>query len=114
QPHRLAVVGLVVADHPAATTQADLTHADEALGWARSLAEQSGPVVAGSADVTPTLFAPAAILPAQEVARLPEIDAATYVERDERGPLAYFLGSDTHVVTRRKELGLVRPHAHLL
>ncbi len=111
--HRVAVVGLVVPDHPEATSEADLAHADDALAWARGLLdaprEEVDPVA-----VTPTLFAPATLLPAQDVTALPGLDDATYVERDDDGPLAYFLGADTHVVTRRKELGLVRPHAHLL
>ncbi|GAB2608973.1 GH36-type glycosyl hydrolase domain-containing protein [Pseudactinotalea suaedae] len=114
-PHRLAVVGLVVADHPDATSPADLTHADQALTWARELIEPAGPgAVDGGEETVPTLLAPAALLPAQDVADLPGLAEATYVERDEHGVLAYFLGNARHVVTRRKELGLVRPHAHLL
>jgi len=115
EPHRLAVVGLVVADHPDATTPTDLTHADQALTWARDLIDRAGPVaVDGGVASVPTLLAPAALLPAQEVVDLPGLAEASYVERDEHGVLAYFLGNARHVVTRRKELGLVRPHAHLL
>ena len=114
-PHRLAVVGLVVADHPTATTQTDIRHADEALRWAGELTERPGPdAVAQETGTGPTLFAPAAILPARDAVELPGLEEATYVERDEDGVLAYFRGGAEHVVTRRKELGLVRPHAHLL
>ncbi|WP_420114457.1 GH36-type glycosyl hydrolase domain-containing protein [Pseudactinotalea sp.] len=112
-PHRLAVVGLVVADHPEATTQTDLSHADEALTWARTLIEQPGPAAVGH-ETVPTLFAPAAMLAARDVGEPPRLGEATYTEHDDDGVLAYFLGSAEHVVTRRKELGLVRPHAHLL
>lgn len=114
EAHRLAVVGLVVADHPAATAQTDLSHADEALTWARTLIDQPGPTAVEHSTSSPTIFAPAAMLPAQDVTEPPGVDDATYVERDESGVLAYFLGNAEHVVTRRKELGLVRPHAHLL
>lgn len=116
QQHRLAVTGVVVPDHPEATGDADLEHARTAATWARGLLAQeidAGPLGDGVA-VTPTLFAPAALLPAHDAAQLPELEQATYVERDPDGALACFVGNQRHVVTRRKEIGLVRPHAHLL
>ena len=114
-PHRLAVVGLVLPDHPEATGEADLTHVDDALAWADELLEHDRPAAVGSRPVEPTVFAPAALLPAEPLASLPDLDEATQIERTDDGDvLAYFVGADRHVVTRRKDLGLVRPHAHLL
>lgn len=112
--HTVAVVGLLVPDHPAATGEADLVRVDAARAWARTLLDAEPPLPQAGTVAVPTLFAPAALLPARDAATLPELAEATYVERDEAGVLSYFVGADRHIVTRRKELGLVRPHGHVL
>lgn len=112
--HVVAVTGRVVPDHAEATSVADLGMVDTALDWARGLLDASPAAPERFAVACPTVFGPAALLLAQDAAVLPEIGRASYVERDETGVLSYFVGADRHVVTRRKELGLVRPHAHLL
>lgn len=125
ESHSLAVVGLVVADHPEATSASDLAHADTALAWARELLTSTnahlstanaslGRFDQSATQAATTLFGPVDVLRVLPAAQLPHIERATYVERDDDGVLAYFLGHSHHVVTRRKELGLVRPHGHLL
>lgn len=112
--HTVAIAGLVVPDHPAATGPSDLVHVEAALSWARARLEAVPALTEPVGSACPTLFAPAALLAAGNAVTLPDLGRATYVEQDADGVLAYFVGADRHVVTRRKELGLVRPHGHLL
>ncbi|WP_146197041.1 hypothetical protein [Serinibacter arcticus] len=118
--HTLAVVGHVLADHPSATGPDDLVHVEAALARGRALLRAPAAAMATATTtstdghaVVPTVLAPAALLEVHDAAVLPQLDEATSVERDEHGVLAYFVGP-SHVVTRRKELGVLRPHGHLL
>ncbi|HEY9063465.1 MAG TPA: hypothetical protein VIO33_00685, partial [Burkholderiaceae bacterium] len=110
--------GRVVADHPAATSEADLALVDETL----ALPEARTPVwgdLAGAEPAAPNLFSASPLL-----ASLPLFDAMLdarfgtarrHVERDDLGcVLSFFHGPDAHVVLRDKELAVLRPHGQIL
>ena len=112
--------GIFVADHPGATSEADLSRVSAVL--ALPAAAAPAPV---APDLTPggtnhrTLFSAAALLQAAD----PDVDALRrlfpppwrHEETDERGNrLAFFHAADSHVVLRAKELRVLRPHGQLL
>ncbi|MEJ1965379.1 MAG: hypothetical protein WDO56_29105 [Gammaproteobacteria bacterium] len=109
--------GLFVANHPDATSHADLDRVHEVL----SLAEAAPPdldVEAGAGADTATLFSPAVLL------EVDELDAQAlqslfgsqwrHAELASGKPLSFFHGPDHHVVLRSKELWVRRPHGHIL
>ena len=110
--------GRVQADHPQATSIADLAAVDATL----ALNEAQPPAwrtESPTGKPVPNLFTTAAPLAAFDLenadldARLG--DTRRHVERDAQGRLlAFFLGNDRHVVLRTKELAVLRPHGHLL
>ncbi len=110
--------GLYVADHPGATSPADLQRVDEATALPEAVQGTIGFV---GADVTTsaTLFASA---PTFQSIDLDEAGARElfpgewrHEERDEQGTLlSFFCGDDAHVVMRAKELRVQRPHGHML
>ncbi|ACB77493.1 GH36-type glycosyl hydrolase domain-containing protein [Opitutus terrae] len=113
----IVFVARFVADHPAASTAADVTLLREALpGFA------DRPTAAGPREVSrpvPTLFCTAPWWHGDEPGRselakwFPE--SHRHVERDQDGRiLSFFSGEHTHVVTRTKEAGVLRPHGHVL
>ena len=117
--------GLLVDDHPAATSAADVRLVHEALDLARTAAsalpappQQAGPATAGRRAPTGVYDAGRTLTarPASddEVERLwPRPWRA--VERGEDGALlSFFTGGDEHVVTRAKEVGTLRPHGTIL
>lgn len=102
--------GWFEADHPAASSPADLTFVDQAL----ELPEATTLPVTASG----TMFSARPIL---ESLDLSECDIAEafggdlrQVERDEGGVLSFFAGANRHVVLKAKELRVLRPHGHLL
>jgi 1,2-beta-oligoglucan phosphorylase len=114
---RAGFFGTCVADHPDATSDADL------LILSRILAlPEATPAPATGASLTDagrTLFS--AAVPLQTAA----LDAAElrrlfpppwrHEETDERGGLlSFFHGAETHVVLQAKELRVLRPHGQLL
>ena len=118
---RFGSFGLALADHPAATADADGAWADIALRLPEALPcplplplpEAWLPRPARS------LFASAPVLAAQNLAPY-EIDALfggprRHEERDDGGRLLSFFRDDAaHVVLREKEAVVLRPHGHLL
>ena len=110
--------GSFLADHPDATSAADLQLAARAL----ELPEASPPAVGSTVRNAPhagTLFSSAPLLEARDLDR--ESMQALFgsqwrhEEADERGtPLSFFHGSYSHVVLRAKELRVQRPHGHVL
>ncbi|WP_024285189.1 hypothetical protein [Cellulomonas sp. KRMCY2] len=128
QSLRTSFAGLLVDDHQAATSDADLPRVAEALElaratapWPESGATTGAPPVAG----TPGTPAPAGgydrgrELPVRPLTedelhdRWPAPWRA--VERDDDGTLlSFFTDDDLHVVTRAKELGSLRPHGTIL
>ncbi|MBA3849796.1 MAG: hypothetical protein C0502_07345 [Opitutus sp.] len=115
---RAAVTFLAIyaEDHPEASGAADLArlHALRPLDWVRS-----APAGAEFRRPGGTVFTTAPRLAAEPPA---EGDLAAWfgaerrhLERDAAGhTLGFFHGEDTHVVTRRKEAAVLRPHGHIL
>jgi 1,2-beta-oligoglucan phosphorylase len=112
--------GGFVADHPQATSAADLSRVAALLAQPEAVpppAAAEPPL--RSAGEARTLFSSAAPLPADDldVAALGRLFAAPWrhQERDEGGaPLSFFHGAAQHVVLRAKELRVLRPHGQLL
>ena len=118
--------GLLVDDHPAATSDADIDLVHEALDLARRAAA-SLPHLTVPSDSAPEagLAAPAgAYDPCRTLAARPLADAEVEqlwprpwraVERGDGGALLSFsTAGDEHVVTRAKEVGTLRPHGTIL
>ena len=110
--------GWFEADHPAATSDADLACVDRAM----ALPESARVVPRDLPNETLTaasLFGKAPLLEALPLADV-EIDALFGAarreeERDEGRRLAsFFAGTRSHVVLRSKELNVLRPHGHIL
>ena len=124
--------GLLIPDHPAATSPDDAALVDEALALAAD-APTATPVRAGS-------VADTAIDPPRDGPDVPALAGSAYdrgrelaardlaeeelrarwpgpwrlVERDDGGTLLSFFAGDEHVVTRAKELAVLRPHGTIL
>ncbi len=131
---RTSFTGLLVDDHPAATSQADLPRVTEALTIALATAPWretwTGSESESENRATPIAGAPAeprssgAYDRGRELAvrsltddelrdRWPEPRRA--VERDDEGRLlSFFTDDDAHVVTSAKELIVLRPHGTIL
>jgi cellobiose phosphorylase len=116
--------GLYVANHPDATSTADLARVSDVLALAEALAPAGTPAVALTAGAQrisdeSTLFSSAPLLAARDLddGALRAIfgDQWRHEERGEQGELlSFFHGADRHVVLRAKELRVQRPHGHLL
>lgn len=110
--------GAYVADHPGATSAADVQLATRTLG----LAEAQPPAIHSTGQETPhaaTLFSSAPLLQALELSpeELRDLFGSQWrhVEVDEHGTrVSFFHGKENHVVLRAKELRVQRPHGHLL
>ncbi|HET7822526.1 MAG TPA: cellobiose phosphorylase [Ornithinibacter sp.] len=118
--------GLLVADHPDATSDADVRFVHQALDLARTVAAVLAAMLpepetaAGAALAAPT----GAYDPDRTLAARPVTDAEVErlwprpwraVERREDGTLlSFFTADDEHVVTRAKEVGVLRPHGTIL
>ncbi|MGZ9158150.1 MAG: GH36-type glycosyl hydrolase domain-containing protein [Nitrospira sp.] len=105
--------GWFEADHPAATSAADLVFVDQA----QSLPEAS-PVRASNGNTGLSLFASAPLLGALD---LTETEIAVLfganlreVERGDHGVLSFFVSDRSHVALKAKELAVLRPHGHIL
>lgn len=110
--------GSYLADHPDATSPADLQRVDEALALAEATPGTIDPVPVDT-PVAATLFSSAPTLPTLDLdtEALRTLFAAQWrhEEFDEHGVrLCFFHGADRHVVLRAKELRVQRPHGHLL
>ena len=111
--------GVFAADHPGATSEADLTRVSAAL----ALPESSPVAVPTGMSVTGpearTLFSVTTPLHATDLdaERLRRLFPPPWrqEESDEQGGgLSFFHGADSHVVLRAKELRVLRPHGQLL
>lgn len=113
----LGIFGVALADHAAATSDADLDWADTAL----ALPEARALVLTGArqAMLPRSLFASAPWLATLELSGV-EIDTLfgsqrRHPEFDGSGRLLSFFHADAaHVVLRAKEAAAMRPHGHLL
>ena len=127
---RTSFTGMLVDDHPAATSDADLPLVEQALTGALATARRldigagkaltTTPIVGTSAERAPAgVYDRGRELPVRSLtddealARWPGRWRA--VERDEGGALlSFFTADDAHVVTRAKELLVLRPHGTIL
>ena len=114
----LGFFGWFEADHPTATSAADLACIDRACALPEAAApsqpERAGPCVPGAA----TLFSDCALLRCRdltdaEIARFWGEDLR-HAEREDGRLLSFFTATHTHVALRAKELRVLRPHGHLL
>ena len=110
--------GLYRADHPGATSPADLESIDEATALPEAVQGTIG-FVPADVTTTATLFASAPTLQTTDLddAAVQELFPGEWrhEERDEQGTLlSFFHGDDCHVVLRAKELRVQRPHGHML
>ncbi|MDO9073635.1 MAG: hypothetical protein Q7U73_10240 [Rubrivivax sp.] len=113
--------GLALADHPAATSDADLAWVDTALRLPAAQPLALGPAAATELQPqpSPSLFASAPLLAVQDLAaeEIPHLFPGTqrHPEHDANGALLSFFHDDAaHVVLRAKEAAVMRPHGHLL
>ncbi|MDE2051033.1 MAG: hypothetical protein KGJ72_08445, partial [Gammaproteobacteria bacterium] len=127
EPLRLAVgesrdagfFGIFIADHPQATSQADLSRVSGVLALPEAAPAAASPGPAPAGGTGQTLFAAAMPLPAADLDR----DALSrlfpppwrHEETGERGGLlSFFHSADSHVVLQAKERRVLRPHGQLL
>lgn len=124
--------GLLVQDHPAATSDADIQLVHHALDLARTAAStlptpttHLGIAAGGALAVGVGLAAPTgAYDPGRSLTSRPLTDAEVEaiwpspwraVERGEDGSLlSFFTADDEHVVTQAKEMSTLRPHGTIL
>ena len=112
----------LLADHPAATSPADLAHVDAALALPQARTPAAAPGAAHAAGLAPrpsaSLFSRAPLLPTLELSadetRQHFSGPWRHEERDEGTLMSFFHAAHTHVVLRAKELRTMRPHGHLL
>ena len=110
----------LLADHPMATSDADLAQVDSALSHALQLAQPAAVLDAVGLQPRPiaSLFSQAPLLSTLEL-------TADEAHQHFKGPwrheeheggalLSFFHGPHSHVVLRAKELRTLRPHGHLL
>lgn len=114
----LGFFGRFKTDHPEASSAADLDLAEESLALPEALPPAACAASGNAARPPATLFSARPLLAVQD---LSERDAATlfgearrHEERDGSALLSFFAGPDRHVVLRRKELGSLRQHGHIL
>ncbi|MEE1618596.1 GH36-type glycosyl hydrolase domain-containing protein [Brachybacterium sp. J153] len=110
--------GAVVADHPAATTEADAALVDalrERVLDGEGAAEAVAPA-AENTDVPRSLLATAAELPVREAIRI-DLEAlaggALRLLEEDRGAVLSAFGPAGHVVAAAKERAVLRPHGHV-
>ncbi|HET6967236.1 MAG TPA: cellobiose phosphorylase, partial [Ornithinibacter sp.] len=116
--------GLLLDDHPTATSEVDVRLVEEALDLARTaapaLATPTHPGAAAAGLAAPTgVYDPGRALHARPVtdAEVEQLWPRPWraVERGEDGSLlSLFTAGDEHVVTQAKEVGTLRPHGTIL
>jgi cellobiose phosphorylase len=120
-PHEIVTAGFFgacQADHPGATSNADLEKVAEIFALPEAAPVPLGPVPEAIAPAR-NLFSSAPALPVRDL-NLEELRALfappwRHEERDDRGEqLSFFCGAASHVVLRAKELRALRPHGHIL
>ena len=111
--------GCLEAHHPEASSEADLIKVDQVLALPERHADQMQfPADAAWHDPGRSLFTTSVPLPTRDLAEA-ELDALFGAERREEersaaGLLSFFTGPRGHVVLRAKEVGILRPHGHIL
>lgn len=130
--HRVSFAGLVVEDHPAATSDHDAAHVRTARGlaaasapWARTPDGADASAGAGGTDGPDAgRAAPSGVYDTGRTLRTRDLTAAELharwpgrwraVEEADGRPWSFFTGEAQHVVTRAKELAVLRPHGTIL
>ena len=110
--------GRYLSDHPEASSASDLEHLSATLALAEAVPVTIAAVPA-SATSTATLFSSAPLLNGSDLGaeQLRTLFGSQWrnQEFDPHGELlSFFHGEDCHVVLRAKELGVQRPHGHML
>lgn len=110
--------GWFSADHPQATSDADLVNVDRAIAKSTSMSAANG-AADGKLECATSLFCSAPLLSVRDM-ELRDIESRfcgqrRHEEFDEDGSLlSFFYDEQRHVVLRAKELQVLRPHGHLL
>ncbi|WP_377639151.1 cellobiose phosphorylase [Oryzobacter terrae] len=114
--HRTGFVGVVLADHPAATGAEDARWLGVATAETVAPSDDSTP--AGGVPVVPTVFSGVPTLECRPLTtdELASLDLAPVgdVETSPTGEPWAWSASGGHVVLAAKELAVLRPHGHLL
>ena len=111
--------GWLEAHHPEASSEADLVKVDEVLALPERLAGHAQvPADSDWHDPGRSLFTASVPLAVRDLDE-DEVDALfgaerREAERSEAGLLSFFTGHRGHVVLKAKELGVLRPHGHIL
>jgi cellobiose phosphorylase len=116
---RRGFFGWYEADHPEASSPADLVFVDQTLALPEAQTappDRARPAVAAA---SATLFSARPVLASLDLAGadISELFGTDlrHVERDDDGRiLSFFAGANRHVVLKAKELKVLRPHGHLM
>jgi cellobiose phosphorylase len=110
--------GWLEPDHPAVTSEADVTLVERALALPEAAAPRAAEVPAAGVRPAATLFSRAPLFVSAD------LDAATlavqfgrkrrHVEKEGRRVLSFFTAEHCHVVLQAKERRTLRPHGHIL
>ena len=114
----LGFFGLVEADHPAATSDADLVFVDRAMALPEAAPAAPSSIRPLDAPPAATLFTARPLVETLELTE-PEIaglfgDDVKLAEREDGRLLSFFAGESRHVVLKAKELTVLRPHGHIV
>lgn len=109
--------GWFEADKPAATSAEDVCWIDAALALPEAACPPWPEEMIGNGPA-PGLFTAAALLETSDLDEA-EIrglfgDSQRHAEHEDGQPVSFFTGRQSHVVLRRKELKVLRPHGHIL
>lgn len=116
--HRVTFAGLLVPDHPDATSDADTGHAAAAAAFGATSAPWDGAAPGGGGPAPSGAYDPG-----RELVTRPLTDAELRtrwpgrwraVEEVDGRTSSFFTADDEHVVTRDKELTVLRPHGTIL
>ena len=109
--------GWIEADHPGATSAANLAFVERALALPEAIPAQS-PQTAGVQASSANLFSTAPLLDALELTDGEMEDLfgtrPRELEREGGRTLSFFTGERTHVALKAKEVGVLRPHGQIL
>jgi 1,2-beta-oligoglucan phosphorylase len=110
--------GWCEADHPAATSTADLASVDRALALPEAGFMTDYSVVTSGTPAAATLFSARPLLSSLDLSEAEIADLFGHdlrqVEREGACLLSFFAGRHRHVVLRAKELRVLRPHGHII
>jgi cellobiose phosphorylase len=117
--------GATLADHPQATSEADLARLSEWIALPEASLQTEGEAVSAMPATNLATSSSASLFSSAPLLQATDLDAASlkalfgsqwrHVERDRNDSLlSFFHGRDRHVVLRAKERQVLRPHGHIL